>query len=249
MAALITPFFGAATLRYRTCLANSHSRSPSGLPACFVLLDKTQMSVMQILHGTLCRAHPKKLVGDYVGFAVRVHPSPPFATGLCDQNSVNGERSFLRCTGTRHGPALVFESGYGGTADDWYRRRLVNGPKGAATRGGMWAAEEAGTDTRSQPKMTSCGSCTYCNGRSSATVCNRGAFVWRDAGTTLLQSDPSDVAGKVFVDSAHEEAIWRFQAIAPNSIRRISESSLLLQGFLAPNPRLHWHNDIPLVVI
>jgi len=60
---------------------------------------------------------------------------------------------------------------------------------------------------------------------------------------------PSEVVGMVFVDSAHEEAIWRFRAIAPNSIRGISESDLLRQGFLPPDQTLKWHDDIPLIVI
>src|SRR5579875_1557865 len=41
--------------------------------------------------------------------------SPNFAKRI----PVNGENIFIRCEGLRHGPAVVFESGNGGTADDW----------------------------------------------------------------------------------------------------------------------------------
>jgi pimeloyl-ACP methyl ester carboxylesterase len=166
---------------------------------------------------------------------------------------VNGQNMFIRCGGVRHGPAVVFESGNGGTADDW---RLV----------------QPTIDKRTQ-------ACTYTRmdvgrgGSRNGYVIPTEDDIVRQLHSLLAEAGvpppyvivghsyggmlgrrystvyPGEVVGMVFVDSAHEEAIWRFRAIAPNSIRGISESDLLRQGFLPQGQTLKWHEDIPLVVI
>ena len=48
-------------------------------------------------------------------FSLSCRSNPDFAKRI----PVDGENIFIRCEGVRHGPAVVFESGNGGTADDW----------------------------------------------------------------------------------------------------------------------------------
>lgn len=166
---------------------------------------------------------------------------------------MNGERIFIRCEGLRRGPAVIFESGNGGTADDW---RLVQPAIGQRTeacaytrpdtgRGGSRNGYEIPTadDIAQQLHLL----------LAKAGVPPPYVIVGHSYGGMLARRYstifPDEVVGMVFVDSAHEEAIWRFRAITPNAVRGISESDLLRQGFLPPNERLQWQDDIPLVVI
>ena len=60
----------------------------------------------------------------------------------------------------------------------------------------------------------------------------------------------TDVAGLVFVDSAHEEQEWRDAAIAPNFDPDWKNTKYLQDnGLLAPEQRLRWRDDVPLVVL
>lgn len=166
---------------------------------------------------------------------------------------VNGENIFIRCEGIRHGPAVIFESGNGGTADDWQlvqptiaqRTQACSYTRPDVGRGGSRNGYIIPTEDDIVRQLHSL--------LAKAGVPPPYVIVGHSYGGMLARRFsmiyPSDIAGMVFVDSAHEEAIWRFRAIAPNSIRGISESDLLRQGFLPPNQTLKWHDDIPLVVI
>jgi pimeloyl-ACP methyl ester carboxylesterase len=62
---------------------------------------------------------------------------------------------------------------------------------------------------------------------------------------------PDKVAGFVFIDSAHEEQIWRFQAIDPRSVQGPPADPILVKrnGGLSPGELLIWHFDKPLIVL
>jgi pimeloyl-ACP methyl ester carboxylesterase len=166
---------------------------------------------------------------------------------------VGQEQVFIDCQGVRHGPAVIFESGSGGMADDW---RLVQPVVARRTQACSYTRPDTGrggsrdgylipTEDDIAHQLHSL--------LAKASVPPPYVIVGHSYGGMLARRYsiiyPNDVVGMVFVDSAHEEQIWRFRAIAPNSIRGISESDLLRQGFLAPNEHLQWHDDIPLVVI
>ena len=58
--------------------------------------------------------------------------------------------------------------------------------------------------------------------------------------------------GLVFVDSAHEEQIWRFQAIDPRSVQgppADPERARCGGGLPAAGERLVWHTEVPLIVL
>jgi pimeloyl-ACP methyl ester carboxylesterase len=61
---------------------------------------------------------------------------------------------------------------------------------------------------------------------------------------------PADVAGFVFVDSSHEEMVWRDAAISPAVPGSDMDlKSLQRGGLLPPQQHLTWHDDVPIIVL
>jgi pimeloyl-ACP methyl ester carboxylesterase len=67
----------------------------------------------------------------------------------------------------------------------------------------------------------------------------------------FARSAPDRIAGFVFIDSAHEEQIWRFQAIDPRSVQGPPADPVQVKrnGGLSPGELLVWHYDKPLIVL
>jgi len=182
-------------------------------------------------------------------FHLACRSNPNFAKRI----PVNGENILIGCEGVRHGPAVIFEAGNGGTADDWQlvqptiakRTQACSYTRPDVGRGGSRSGYTIPTEDEIVRQLHSL--------LAKASVPPPYVIVGHSYGGMLARRYsmvyPSEVAGMVLVDSAHEEEIWRFRAIVPNSIRGISESDLLRQGFLPPNQTLQWHDDIPLIVI
>jgi pimeloyl-ACP methyl ester carboxylesterase len=64
------------------------------------------------------------------------------------------------------------------------------------------------------------------------------------------QQYPSEVAGFVFVDSAHEEQEWRDAAISTTFDPNWNNPRFLREnGFLPPQQYLRWHDNVPLIVL
>jgi pimeloyl-ACP methyl ester carboxylesterase len=59
---------------------------------------------------------------------------------------------------------------------------------------------------------------------------------------------PGEVAGLVFVDSAHEEQALRFHELDPNW-QALDEESARWGLFVKPGQRLEWRTDLPLIVL
>ena len=59
---------------------------------------------------------------------------------------------------------------------------------------------------------------------------------------------PREVAGLVFVDSAHEEQALRFHELDP-TWQALDEESALYGLFVKPGQRLEWHTDLPVIVL
>ena len=61
---------------------------------------------------------------------------------------------------------------------------------------------------------------------------------------------PAEVAGFVFVDSSHEEMIWRDAAISPAIPGSdMDMKTLQREGLLPPQQHLTWHDDVPIIVL
>jgi pimeloyl-ACP methyl ester carboxylesterase len=64
------------------------------------------------------------------------------------------------------------------------------------------------------------------------------------------QKYPHEVAGLVFVDSAHEEQEWRMGTISKELDPNWNNPAFLQEnGYLPNNLKLAWHADIPLIVL
>ncbi len=64
------------------------------------------------------------------------------------------------------------------------------------------------------------------------------------------QQYPHEIAGLVFVDSAHEEQEWRMAAISKGQDPNGNNPEFLREnGFLPDHQKLTWHADIPLIVL
>ncbi len=64
------------------------------------------------------------------------------------------------------------------------------------------------------------------------------------------QAYPGEIAGLVFVDSAHEEQEWRMAAISTQLDPNWSDPAFLRDnGYLPDHQKLAWHADIPLIVL
>jgi pimeloyl-ACP methyl ester carboxylesterase len=79
-------------------------------------------------------------------------------------------------------------------------------------------------------------------------------LVGASAGGILIrryqQQYPNEIAGLVFVDSAHEEQEWRMAAISKEQDPNCNNPEFLREnGFLPDHQKLTWHADIPLIVL
>jgi len=79
-------------------------------------------------------------------------------------------------------------------------------------------------------------------------------LVGASAGGILIrryqQQYPHEIAGLVFVDSAHEEQEWRMAAISKELDPNWNNPEFLREnGFLPDHQKLTWHADIPLIVL
>jgi len=59
---------------------------------------------------------------------------------------------------------------------------------------------------------------------------------------------PQEVAGLVFIDSAHEEQMWRLHEIDPQG-PPLSDITAQLGFYIKGGQRLDWHTELPLIVL
>jgi pimeloyl-ACP methyl ester carboxylesterase len=172
--------------------------------------------------------------------------------------AVGKKHLYLHCEGARKGPAVVLDAGLFRDSTDW---RKVQ-PKIAQftqvcsyDREGLGKSvidknvepeteciEEKVEDLRGLLKAAHINPPYVLVGHSAAGVRVR----------RYTRDYTSEVVGLVLVDSAHEEQIWRFQAIDPASVQGPPADPVKARcGGALPDPgeRLVWHYDIPLIVL
>jgi len=167
---------------------------------------------------------------------------------------------FLNCTGERHGPVVIFESGMGdNTSSDWNKVRpeIAKFTKACSyDRAGLGKSTTDATpgygphaDTLEE-KVEDLHQLLL-----SAHIAPPYLSVGHSAGGILVRrfasKYPGSVQGMVLVDSAHEEQVWRFIDIDPKVIQGVSlkPEDLRKSGMLPARERSTWHTDIPLIVI
>lgn len=165
---------------------------------------------------------------------------------------------YIHCEGQRHGATVILSAGFYHETSDW---RLVMPEIAHFTQVCSYDREGLGQSTvdhdSARPESESMDEQIedLKNLLSSTHIDAPYLLVGHSGGGPLIRrftrDFPDRVAGLVFIDSAHEEQAWRFQAIDPRSVSGPPADPVLLKrgGGLSPGERLVWHYDKPLIVL
>jgi len=165
---------------------------------------------------------------------------------------------YIHCEGQRHGPAVILITGLYREASDW---KLVQPEIARFTQVCGYDREGLGKSTVDQDSARPESYTTdekvddLKNLLASAHVGPPYLLVGHSAGGLLIRRFakyfPDKAAGFVFIDSAHEEQVWRFQAIDPRSVQGPPADPVQVKrnGGLSPGELLVWHFDKPLIVL
>jgi pimeloyl-ACP methyl ester carboxylesterase len=188
-------------------------------------------------------------------------PSPKASSPHAGSGSVvqlpDGHHMFLECSGEAGAvPTVILANGRGlGVADNWAK---VQEKVPATIRVCSYDAIGAGRSDPFQPHpelrpidqvISEMHALFRAGGLKQPYV-----LVGASAGGILIrryqEEHPSEVAGLVFVDSAHEEMLWRFAEVLSSPDPNRNDPAFLREnGFLANHEKLAWHADIPLIVL
>ncbi len=171
---------------------------------------------------------------------------------------VGNKHLFIHCEGQRHGPAVILDSGLFRDATDW---RLVIPEISSFTRVCSYDREGLGRSTVDQgvnPESECIDESVddIRNLLKSVKIAPPYVLVGASGGGIRLRrytrNYPDEVAGLVFVDSAHEEQLWRFIEIDPRSVQGppADPNRAFCGGMLRSHgEKLVWHFDKPLIVL
>jgi pimeloyl-ACP methyl ester carboxylesterase len=161
---------------------------------------------------------------------------------------------FLECTGESHGkPTVILATGRGlGASQDW---SLVQSRVSEFARVcsydalGVGQSDHVPGDHSISEVVENMHDLFH-----SAQLPGPYVLVAISAGGILVrhyeEQYPADVAGFVFVDSAHEEMVWRDAAISPAFPGSdMDRKSLQRGGLLPPQQHLTWHDNVPIIVL
>jgi hypothetical protein len=166
----------------------------------------------------------------------------------------NGLHMFLECSGpSAESPTVILATGRGlGTADSW---QLVQQDVSPSIRACSYDAMGTGrSDKTPEPHPIDQVVSEMHDLFETANLRKPYVLAGISAGGVLIrryqQQYPADVGGLVFVDSSHEEMLWRDAAIAPQMVPDWNNpASLRDGGFLPDQKKLTWRADIPLIVL
>ena len=180
------------------------------------------------------------------------------ATGQTGVFPAGKRHLYIHCEGQRHGPVVILSTGLYREASDW---KLVMPQIARFTQVCSYDREGLGQSTvdhdSARPESESMDEQIedLKNLLASAHIDAPYLLVGHSAGGLLVRRFtkyfPDKVAALVFIDSAHEEQVWRYQAIDPRSVQGPPADPVLVQrgGGTAPGERLVWHYDKPLIVL
>jgi pimeloyl-ACP methyl ester carboxylesterase len=183
---------------------------------------------------------------------------PAFCSAQTGIFAAGSRHLYLHCEGKRNGPVVILSTGLYREASDW---KLIMPEIARFTQVCAYDREGLGQSTvvhdpaRPESESTDEQVEDLKNLLASAHVDAPYILVGHSAGGVLVRRFaryfPDRVAGFVFIDSAHEEQIWRFQAIDPRSVQGPPADPVLVKrnGGLSPGELLNWHYDKPLIVL
>jgi pimeloyl-ACP methyl ester carboxylesterase len=165
-----------------------------------------------------------------------------------------GHRMFLECTGESHaGPTVILATGRGtGSYQGWalvqsrvseFARVCSYDPLGAGESDHVPGSHPVSEVVENMHDLF-----------HSAQLPSPFILVGNSLGGVLIrqyeEQYPSEVAGFVFVDSAHEEMEWRDAAISSGFDPAWSNRQYLQENGLLPAAQhLVWHDDVPMIVL
>jgi pimeloyl-ACP methyl ester carboxylesterase len=166
----------------------------------------------------------------------------------------HGRRMFLKCTGESHAaPTVILATGRGtGSYQGW---ALVQSRASEFARVCSYDPLGAGkSDHVPGPHPVSEAVENMHDLFQSAQIPRPFVLVGNSLGGVLIrqyeEQYPSEVAGFVFVDSAHEEMEWRDAAIATSFDPAWNNPQYLQEnGLFPPQQHLAWHDDVPMIVL
>jgi pimeloyl-ACP methyl ester carboxylesterase len=196
------------------------------------------------------------LIGATLCFCTIAQANPQSATPGTLIQLPDGHKMFLSCSGDPNAqPTVILATGRGlGTANSW---SLVQQKVPASIRTCSYDALGAGrSDHVPNPQSRPIDQvASDMHGLFQAAHLKPPyVLVGASAGGILIrhyqQQHPREVAGLVFVDSAHEEQEWRDAAISPQFDPNWNNPQFLRDnGFLPDHQKLTWHADIPLIAL
>lgn len=164
---------------------------------------------------------------------------------------IGSKSLFLSCTGTRHGPAVILESGRGRTSSDWSK---VEPDIATFTQVCSYDRDGIG---QSRPQRTAPEDAAQFvdDLHRLLTVANVQppyVLVGHSLGGLLVRlyqmKYPETVKGLILVDPVHGET-WRALQVDPHELDGQTPEQIRRTGQLPPTERLEWHTDIPLIVL
>ena len=166
----------------------------------------------------------------------------------------HGHRMFLECTGESHAaPTVILATGRGtGSYQGWalvqsrvseFARVCSYDPLGAGESDHVPGSHPVSEVVENMHDLF-----------HSAQIPTPFILVGNSLGGVLVrqyeEQYPSEVAGFVFVDSAHEEMEWRDAAISSSFDPAWSNPQYLQEnGLFPPKRHLAWHDDVPMIIL
>jgi pimeloyl-ACP methyl ester carboxylesterase len=197
-------------------------------------------------------------IGVVYGCALKPASQAEQASGLGSTGHLvpisQGHKMFLECTGESHGkPTVILATGRGlGSYQDWslVQSRVSEFARVCSYDPLGFGESDHVSGNRSINEVVENMHDLF----HSAQLPGPYLLVGASAGGILTrhyeEQYPADVAGFVFVDSAHEEAVWRDAAISPAFPGSdMDMKSLQREGLLPPQQHLTWHDDVPIIVL
>jgi|GEM_PF-1696991 len=170
----------------------------------------------------------------------------------------DGRHMFLECSGDPSAePTVILANGKGlGTADAWAKVQQLVPPSIRTCSYDAIGAGQSDHVQQPHPELRPIDQVVseMHDLFQTAQLKRPYVLVGASAGGILIrryqQQHPNEIAGLVFVDSAHEEQAWRIAAISKEFDPNWNNpESLRENGFLPDHQKLTWHADIPLIVL
>jgi pimeloyl-ACP methyl ester carboxylesterase len=170
--------------------------------------------------------------------------------------SVGSYNLFLDCTGSAPGPTVILLAGSGSTSKVW--SRVQGGVAGFARvcsydRMGLGQSDRAIPPTQTAWDIVEDLHSLLLNAGIAPPYILVGHSIGGIYARKFMEAYPTMVSGLVFVDSADEEQVWRFERITPILMFEYpgwpNVNKLAQAGWLTPGGLLAWHHDVPLVVL